>query len=156
MKVEQIRQIAEIMNDNELVEVEVEQQGSKVTLRKTGSGVIEQTVASAPMQAPVQMPAAQPALAPQQQVPAEESVPPGMKEVKSPMVGTFYSSPSPDADAYVQVGSVVHKGDVLCIVEAMKLMNEVKAEFGGRITEVRLENADPVEFGQVMFLVEPA
>lgn len=154
MKVEQIRQIAEIMNDNELVEVEVEQQGSKVTLRKTGSGSIEQTVTPAP----VQMSAPQAAYAaPQQpQAPAEEKAPSGVKEVKSPMVGTFYNSPSPDADPYVQVGSVVQKGDVLCIVEAMKLMNEVKAEFGGRIAEIKVENADPVEFGQVMFLVKPA
>jgi acetyl-CoA carboxylase biotin carboxyl carrier protein len=158
MKVEQIRQIAEIMNDNELVEVEVEQQGSKVTLRKTGSGAIEQTVAPAPVQAPVQMaaPQAAPAATPQPQAAAEQNVPSGMKEVKSPMVGTYYNSPSPDADPYVEVGSVVQKGDVLCIVEAMKLMNEVKAEFGGRIAEIKVENADPVEFGQVMFLVEPA
>ena len=71
------------------------------------------------------------------------------------MVGTFYRAPSPEAEPYVQVGNIIHKGDVLCIVEAMKLMNEVKSEIEGKIVSILVENAEPVEFNQAMFIVEP-
>jgi acetyl-CoA carboxylase biotin carboxyl carrier protein len=72
------------------------------------------------------------------------------------MVGTFYRAASPEAAPYAEVGDVVKKGDVLCIIEAMKLMNEVKAEFGGKIVEIPVENGEPVEFGQTIFVIEPA
>lgn len=75
-------------------------------------------------------------------------------EVKAPMVGTFYRAPSPDADPYVRVGDIVEIGKVMCIIEAMKLMNEIEAEFKGKIVDVLVENAQPVEFGQVMFRIE--
>ena len=86
---------------------------------------------------------------------AQTKIKSNVKEVKSPMVGTFYRSASPDVDPYVEVGDIVNKGEVLCIVEAMKLMNEVKAEFGGKIVEISIENAEAVEFGQTLFFVEP-
>ena len=88
--------------------------------------------------------------------PAEE--PPGEKflEVRSPMVGTFYTSPSPDSDAFVTVGSAIDEDTVVCIVEAMKVMNEVKAECAGTIVEISVKNAQPVEYGQVLFRVRPA
>ena len=72
------------------------------------------------------------------------------------MVGTFYRSPSPGAKPYIELGDVINAGDVVCIVEAMKLMNEIKTETGGKIVEILVDNADPVEFGQVLFLMEPA
>jgi acetyl-CoA carboxylase biotin carboxyl carrier protein len=75
-------------------------------------------------------------------------------EIKSPMVGTFYRAPAPDADSYVQVGSTVSKGQVLCIIEAMKLMNEIEAEFPCRLVEILVENAQPVEYNQPLFRVE--
>ena len=75
--------------------------------------------------------------------------------IKSPMVGTFYRSPSPDVDAFVKVGDHVKKGDTLCIIEAMKIMNEVEAEISGVILDVQIENAQPVEYGQTLFLIEP-
>lgn len=80
---------------------------------------------------------------------------PNRKQVVSPFVGTFYRSPSPDSDPYVQEGQVVKRGDVLCIVEAMKLMNEIEAEFSGKIVSVLAENGQPVEFGEPLYIIEP-
>jgi len=151
MNIKRIREIVELMNDNGLTEVEVEQEGMKIRLIKRPHGAIEQVVAAAP-----QIRQAAPAPAGTEAPPPAEEGKKNLKEVKSPMVGTFYRSPSPEADAYVDVGDTVQKGDVLCIVEAMKLMNEVKAEFGGKIVEIIAENAEPVEYGQPLFLVEPA
>jgi len=79
----------------------------------------------------------------------------GLKEIKSPMVGTFYSAPEPGADPYVKVGTRITSGQTVCVIEAMKIMNEIEAEFGGVIKEVSVEDAQPVEFGQVLFRVDP-
>ena len=80
----------------------------------------------------------------------------GLAEVASPMVGTFYRAPSPEAAPYVEVGSAVAPGDVLCVIEAMKLMNELECEVAGRVVEICTDNAEPVDFGQVLFRIEPA
>ena len=77
-------------------------------------------------------------------------------DIKSPMVGTFYRSPSPESPAYVNVGDTINVGQVICIIEAMKLMNEIKSEVKGKIVDIQVDNAEPVEFGQVLFVVEPA
>ena len=148
MNIKKIKELVELMNDNDLREVEVEQEGMKIKLIKgASSGVIERITAPvAERKAPAPAPEAE-------AKPAEGKK--NLKEVKAPMVGTFYRSPSPEAEPYVQVGDMIQKGDVLCIVEAMKLMNEVKAEFGGRVVEISVENAEPVEYGQTLFLVEP-
>ena len=95
-----------------------------------------------------------PAVAPQSAKPAAAH--PKAKEIESPFVGTFYRSPSPSADPYVREGQVVKKGDTLCIIEAMKLMNEIEAEVDGRVVKILVENGQPVEFGEPLFLVEPA
>jgi acetyl-CoA carboxylase biotin carboxyl carrier protein len=92
--------------------------------------------------------------------PAAETKPPAdpdihLKPVVSPMVGTFYRSPAPDADPFVEVGDVIEVGQTVCIIEAMKLMNEIEAETKGRVVRILVENAQPVEFGQKLFLVEP-
>lgn len=148
MSIKKIRELVELMNDNGLTEVEVEQEGLKIRLIRRAGGVVEQVVTT--------MPQAVQHIAPQTEAAAQpEAKKKNTTEVKSPMVGTFYSAPSPDTDQYVHVGDVVQKGDVLCIVEAMKLMNEVKAEFGGRIVEICVENAEAVEYGQTIFVVEP-
>lgn len=149
MNIKKIKELVEIMNDNNLGEVEIENEGTKIKLLKQGAGVSVQAAAAPVMPQAV---TSAPQAADPSEAPAEN---PNLKEVKSPMVGTFYKSPAPDAAPYVQAGDIVKQGDVLCIVEAMKLMNEVKAEFGGKIVEVCLENADPVEFGQTLFKVEP-
>ena len=148
MNIKKVQELVELMNTNGLSEVEVEQDGMRIKLRKTAQGIVEEVVP-----APVQ--AARPAAAPAPAAAPKEAAG-NLKEMKAPMVGTFYASPSPDAEAYVKVGDVVHKGDVLCIIEAMKIMNEVKSEFDGKIAQIPIENAEPVEFGQPLFLIEPA
>ena len=150
MNIKKIQELVEIMNDNGLTQVEIEQEGSKIKLSKTASGDLQQIISAAPTAAPVAQ-AAAPAAAPAAEAPAASN----LIEITSPMVGTFYRSPAPDADSYVEVGDTVHKGDVLCIVEAMKLMNEVKSEHEGKIVEICIDNAEPLEFGQVMFRIEP-
>jgi acetyl-CoA carboxylase biotin carboxyl carrier protein len=147
MNIKKIKELVDLMNENGLTEVEIEQEGMKVKLTKRAQGVVEQVVTSSAATSPAAPQAAA------SEAPKDEKN--NRKEIKSPMVGTFYRSPAPDADDYVKVGDVIQKGDVLCIVEAMKLMNEVKAEFGGRIVEIAVENAEPVEYGQTMFVVEP-
>jgi acetyl-CoA carboxylase biotin carboxyl carrier protein len=96
--------------------------------------------------------AAPPALAEAPRPAAQGS---GLKEIRSPMVGTFYSAPEPGADAYVKVGARISSGQTVCIIEAMKIMNEIEAEFGGVVREVNVEDSQPVEFGQVLFRVDP-
>lgn len=145
MNIKKIKELVDLMNDNGLSEVEIEQDGVKVKLSKRAQGVVEQIITTAP--APTGKPQEEPI------APAEEGK--ALQEITAPMVGTFYSAPAPDADPYVKVGDVVHKGDVICIIEAMKLMNEVKAEVDGKVVEIAAENAEPVEYGQPLFLVEP-
>ena len=147
MNIKKIKELIDLMNDNGLTEVEIEQEGLKLKLTKRAAGIVEQVVVAAPQPGVAAAPAAGEA--------AKTAAQGSLKEVKAPMVGTFYKTPGPDAEAYVKVGSVINKGDVLCIVEAMKLMNEVKAEFSGKIVEICVDNAEAVEFGQVLFLVEP-
>jgi len=115
------------------------------------------SVGVAPAVAPVysSAPLAAPGGAPQP-TPIAATPPSRAKQVESPFVGTFYRSPSPSADPYVREGQVVKKGDTLCIIEAMKLMNEIEAEISGRVIKVLVENGQPVEFGEPLFLIEPA
>ena len=112
---------------------------------------LEVAPAVQPMTANTAAPQPQPAVAP---VPA--AVPTGQKEIKSPMVGTFYTSPEPGAPPFVEVGQPVRKGQTVCIIEAMKLMNEIESEVDGILLQKMVENAQPVEFGQVLFVVRPS
>jgi len=145
MNTKKIKEIIELMTENDLTEIEIEQEGIKIRLIKRSYGVVEQQ--SFTVAAPIPVHGAV-----EQLIEEKES---NLLEVKAPMVGTFYKSPAPDADPYVKVGDVVHKGDVLCIIEAMKLMNEVKSEFEGKIVGIQVENAEPIEFGQTIFRIEP-
>lgn len=144
MNIKKIKELVEMMNENGLAEIEIEQEGVRIKLSKTTGGVVEQVVQTP---APVHAVAA-----PETQ---EESSVSGLLEMTSPMVGTFYRAASPEEAPYVKEGDVVQKGDVVCIVEAMKLMNEVKAEFSGKIVEIKVDNAEAVEYGQVLFTLEP-
>lgn len=148
MNIKKIKELIELMNENELSEIEIEQEGMKIKLTKKAHGVIDQTI--------IPLAEGKEVTLSEQRDEATKAGGKNVKEVKAPMVGTFYRAPSPDVDSYVEVGDIVKKGDVLCIVEAMKLMNEVKAEFGGKIVEISVENAEPVEYGQTIFLIEPA
>ena len=153
MNLKEIKEIIALMNENNLNEIEIERDGLKLKLKKSAEGVI---VGSPTHYAVESLPA------PKAAGPAPSSTSPGAadltksnKDIKSPMVGTFYRSPSPEAEAFVEVGQTVEVGQVVCIVEAMKLMNEIKSEVRGKITEVAVQNAEPVEFGQTLFVVDP-
>ena len=147
MNKKRIEEILELMEKYGLNEMDLEEENLKLHFRK---GAEVQSVVQAPMQV-AQAPVAAAAAAPAE---AKEDLSKYI-EIKAPMVGTFYESPAPDASAFVGVGSQIKDGDVLCILEAMKLMNEIKAEVSGKIAKIMVENAEPVEFGQVLFLVEP-
>ena len=157
MNLEEIRTLAEIMNDTGLTTIEITEGETNIRLAKNPPAPA--CVPAAPMPMPAVMPAA-PA-APAAAAPAEAApATPGagnfsnLTEVKSPMVGVFYDSPSPEADPYVKVGDKVKKGDVLCIIEAMKLMNEITAEEDGVIAEVLVDNGQVVEFSQPLFRLQ--
>ena len=153
MNLKEIKEIIKLMNDNELSEVEVEREGAKLKLRKGSEMLAAPFFHSAPA-APVHHAPASPAPA---SSPVSGSPVSGVSgvEITSPMVGTFYRAPSPEAPAFVEIGQMVDIGQVVCIVEAMKLMNEIKSEVKGKIVDILVNNAEPVEFGQPLFVVEP-
>ena len=141
-----IEKLAQLLNNNGLTEISLEDGEQAVTIRKDPSEVV--TVAAPAISTPVAVPAAQEAK------PEEEAAAPKGKAITSPMVGTFYASPSPEADPFVEVGSDIKEGDIVCIIEAMKLMNEIKSEHAGKITQICVKNGDPIEYGQVLMYVE--
>ena len=147
--IEYIEKLAKVLADNSLTEISLEDGEQAITLRNEVVGVTAAPVVAA---APVAQPqAAQPA---QTSAPAEQKDVKKGKPLTSPMVGTFYSAPSPDADPFVKVGQTIKEGDVVCIVEAMKLMNEIESEFSGKIVEICVQDGQPVEFGQVLMYIE--
>ena len=145
-----IEKLAKILEETGMTEISLEDGEQAITLRKDVVVAPVAPVVSAPVQA---APAAQ-AQAPS--TPAQAASEPAKKgtPITSPMVGTFYKSPSPDADAFVSVGQSIKTGDVVCIVEAMKMMNEIKSEISGKVVEICVEDGQPVEFGQVLMYVE--
>jgi acetyl-CoA carboxylase biotin carboxyl carrier protein len=143
----EIKDLITLMNDNDLTEIEVETDGAKIKLKKGQDQVVMQEAPR--MMAAQQQVAASAAAAPAAPAPATGIT------IKSPMVGTFYSAPAPDAEPYLKVGQKVEVGQVICIVEAMKLMNEIKSEIKGTVTEVHVQNGSPIEFGQVLYTVAP-
>lgn len=149
MNLKEIKEMITLMNDNGLMELEVEKDGMRIRLKKMASG---QEGYSGPIVVERERLAQVPSREAQEsaQKAAEKTV-----EIKAPMVGTFYRAPSPEAPPYVEVGQVIEPGQVICIIEAMKLMNEIKSEIKGKILEVLVDNSEPVEFSQAMFLIEP-
>lgn len=143
--IEYVEKLAKVLADNSLTEISLEDGEQAITLRKELLGVAAAPVATLPAAAPQQT--AAPAEKPVQEVKKG-------KALTSPMVGTFYKAPSPDAKPFVEVGSTIKEGDVVCIVEAMKLMNEIESEFSGKIVEICVQDGQPVEFGQVLMYVE--
>ena len=146
-----IEKLAKVLAETGLTEISLEDGDQAITLRK------EVVVSSAPqvVAAPVQAtPASAPA--PVASAPVAADVAPAKKgtPITSPMVGTFYKAPSPDSEPFVSVGSSVAAGDVVCIVEAMKMMNEIESEISGKVVEICVEDGQPVEFGQVLMYVE--
>jgi acetyl-CoA carboxylase biotin carboxyl carrier protein len=158
MELEQIKAIIEMMKENDLSEFSMEQDGLKIRIKRGPEGFQQMVAlpASAPVIAnPSPMPAMPSAVPATPSAAPAAAAPSDLKHVTSPMVGTFYRSPSPDAPPYVEVGQAVDADTVVCIIEAMKVMNEIKAEVAGIVTEVLVDNAKPVEFGQKLFAVRP-
>ena len=168
MDLKEIQNLIKFVAKSGASEVKLEMDDVKITI-KTGSDERETTILQqVPMQAAPQMqqPVQQQA---QGQAPQQESKPAGDKEaaageqddkgyitIKSPIIGTFYRKPSPDKDAFVEVGDSVKVGDVLCVIEAMKLFNEIESEVSGKIVKVLVDDSSPVEFDQPLFLVDPS
>jgi len=130
-------------------DLEVERNGLRIRLRREGA-----SASSPPVEVSVPVPNAELTAAPTG-TPLADPLPEGLVTVRSPIVGTFYRSASPYAEAYVEEGSDVKKGQVLCIVEAMKLMNEIESDLDGRVAKILIESAKPVEYGEPLFLIEP-
>ncbi|WP_258103395.1 acetyl-CoA carboxylase biotin carboxyl carrier protein [Marinoscillum sp. MHG1-6] len=157
MKAKEIRDLIDFISATGLEEVNIETEEFKIKVKRTPN----QTAASAPAAAPVvaAAPAPQPSTPAQAAPEAAKAAPAadaGTITIKSPMIGTFYDSPNPESGAFIKVGDMVKPGDTVCIVEAMKLFNEIESEVSGKIVKVLVENAQPVEFDQPLFLVEPA
>ncbi len=154
MNEEEIRRLVKIVEESGIADLEVSRWGRKVKISKYPSNShLAPPFPMTQVQIPtVAMPAAAPASEPPKT--AAEAPAKNFIEIKSPMVGTLYRAPGPDADPYVQAGNTVSKGQVLCIIEAMKLMNEIEAEFPCRIAEILVENGQPVEYNQPLFRVE--
>lgn len=165
MDLKDIKAIIDLMRKNAISEFEMEREGFKIRMKRgpifSGSSVVEEHVISEAGQV-TQLPVAQPSqtLAPTPPpvpaAPAAVISAENTKEIKAPMVGTFYRAPAPDAPPYVDIGAQVNEDTVVCIIEAMKVMNEIKAEIKGTIVQVLVENGKPVEFGQPLFRVRPA
>lgn len=158
MDLNYLKKLIKMLDTSELAEIEIEEEGTKIRLSKPRPKM----VASLPVQA------VQPAQAIPQQVLTEAEVSKNLikmqenietkneniSEIRSPMVGTYYSSPSPDAEAYVKTGDSIKAGAVICIIEAMKLMNEIECEISGKIVKILVENGHAVEYDQPLFLIE--
>jgi acetyl-CoA carboxylase biotin carboxyl carrier protein len=158
MKEEEIRRLIKIVEESSIADLEVSRWGRKVKISKYPGNSHQTPYPLTHVQIPaspaaVSMPVVPPAPAAEPPIPAVAPAK-NLVEIKSPMVGTFYRAPAPDADPYVQVGTTVSKGQVLCIIEAMKLMNEIEADFSCRIVEILVENTQPVEYNQPLFRVE--
>jgi acetyl-CoA carboxylase biotin carboxyl carrier protein len=168
INVEQLKQILDLVREHDLSELEIEQEGLRVKVRKDAAGGLmvhpggssahvapHQTRASggtAPA-APAAMPAAPGAAAPPASLAEHAESDVELAVVKSPIVGTFYRSPEPGAPSFVEIGTTVKKGQVLCIIEAMKLMNEIDSEYDGEIANVYVESGQPVQYGERLFAI---
>ncbi len=157
---DKIKELIKIMRENDLVEVEIRHDEDKIFLKRAQAAESPGSIAAVPFLAPTPgAPGVSPGIA--QPAPPSGGVAPagegeqGLEEVKSPMVGTFYEAPSPDSEPYVEAGTHIDAGAVVCIIEAMKVMNEIKAEVSGTVVHVLAKNGEAVEFGQPLFRVRP-
>ena len=158
MDLDLIKKLVKIIDGSGVTDLEIEENGMKVKIAKKirNTQVISQNQIPLPPAQPVYQPAETKAAEPEKLKKEAEELPSNLHEIRSPIVGTFYRAPGPDADSYVQVGSEVSAGSVLCIVEAMKLMNEIESDVSGKIAKILVENGKPVEYNQPLFLIELA
>ncbi|MDB4088787.1 acetyl-CoA carboxylase biotin carboxyl carrier protein [Flavobacteriales bacterium] len=158
MNLTEIQDLIKFVAKQKVTEVEIEKKDFKITIKAEKEEVHVAHVAApvaqvaAPVAAPVALAAA---TAPVAAAPAESTENANYITIKSPMIGTFYRSSSPESDSFVNVGDTIKEGDVICIVEAMKLFNEIEAEVSGKIVKVLVDDASPIEFDQPLFLIEP-
>ncbi len=149
-----LEKLAKLMSDSDLTEMQLEDQEQCVVLKRDKHGVVTQTIpVSASITPSVSVPAQTEEEKDKPVTDKETSTKTG-KAIKSPMVGTFYKSASPDAPAFVEVGSLVAQGEVVCIIEAMKLMNEIESDYSGKVVEICVDDGQPVEYGQVLMYIE--
>jgi len=152
--ISQIRKLIGLVKSTDITELEVTIGDQTVRISRQQQAVVMQSPAVAQhtyAAAPAPVAAAAPSAAEPTAAPAHDEA----HFVKSPMVGTYYSAASPDAEVFIRVGATVNKGDTLCIIEAMKMMNEIEAEYSGVVESILVENASPVEYGQSMFIITP-
>jgi acetyl-CoA carboxylase biotin carboxyl carrier protein len=156
MDLDLIKKLVKIVDTSGVTDLEIEENGLKVKIAKKirNSHVITQAQLSGINTLPVAAAAVSGAETPVKTKTEQEPVTANLHEIKSPIVGTFYRAPAPDADAYIQIGSIVSPGTVLCIVEAMKLMNEIESDVSGKVVKILVENGKPVEYNQPLFLIE--
>jgi acetyl-CoA carboxylase biotin carboxyl carrier protein len=162
MDFKQIQELIKMINKSNIGEVSIEEKGFKLTIKQKEEPAIQQVIAAPVQAAPVAMATApavaaqsQPAIAAEKPAKASEAPSGNTVTIKSPMIGTFYRSSSPDKPPFASVGDEVSAGKVVCIIEAMKLFNEIESEVSGKIVKVLVEDASPVEYDQPLFLVEP-
>lgn len=159
MDINEIRKLIELVKETEIAELEIERGDEKIRIvRREQSSMTQPTVILSPAVGEISSSIASSSelksgVIKEQKV-EEEVKEKNLTSITSPMVGTFYRAPAPDADPFVEEGSIFEKNDVLCIIEAMKLMNEIKADFKGKVVKILVENGHPVEYGQPLFLVE--
>ncbi len=156
MDLKQVKSLLQLISEADVNEVSIEEGDFKIKIKKRSESPAPVYAAPAP-QAPVavhEVPAARPAAPVAATAPAEPAA--AVVHIKSPIVGTFYATPSPDAKPFVSVGDVVAKGQPLCIIEAMKIMNEIEADQSGKIVRILVQSGQPVEFDQPLFEIEPA
>ena len=162
MDIQEIKQLIKLVEKSDIGELELEEEGRKIRIAKNSSaassamenGIPNSVILQPPAPALVAAPAQSPPPAPAPEANSSATDADKFYEIRSPMVGTFYRSPSPDAAPYVEVGDQVSEGSKLCIIEAMKLMNEIESEFSGKIAKIMVDNTQPVEYNQVLFLIE--
>ena len=160
MNFKQIQQLIKFISKTDVAEVNIENNNFKINIKGSKSKVNEASAPIVQQSVPIPIQTPQPVVAPtpiSQPDKADDSVSSNdsYKTIKSPIIGTFYRKPSPDKDAFVNVGDTVNEGDTLCVIEAMKLFNEIESDFSGKIVKILVEDASPVEFDQPLFLIEP-
>ena len=160
MNFKQIQQLIKFVSKTDVAEVNIENNNFKINIKGSKSKVNEASAPIVQQSVPIPIQTSQPVVSPtpiskpdkiEDSVSSNDSY----KTIKSPIIGTFYRKPSPDKDAFVNVGDTVNEGDTLCVIEAMKLFNEIESDFSGKIVKILVEDASPVEFDQPLFLIEP-
>jgi acetyl-CoA carboxylase biotin carboxyl carrier protein len=156
MDLDLIKKLVKIVDNSGVTDLEIDENGLKIKIAKKNkqAQIITQPQIPVTSAQPVVQPAESPVKEVVEKKPEVEITATNVHEIRSPIVGTFYRAPAPDADSYVQVGTVVSPGSVLCIVEAMKLMNEIESDVSGKVTKILVENGKPVEYNQPLFLIE--